>query len=376
MWSLSPAAARRTITSMGGGLASPESPAGWETVIAPEAPRLRRLIARNVPRADLVDDVLQDALVRSYRSWPSYDGSRPAWPWLAGIARRACATAVEAEWRHARRDRLSRQAPTTDTHGGPGSDEHVSQLDRQAALRAAFAELTPRHRRLLFRSEFENIPSAVLAGEEQVGTEALAKALQRARAGLRSRLVSWADAANGAVGFGLFGRLRRRHLRCADHAVTWAQVTPLVVASLPAAMGLLTANGPTVSADALRHAVAVGTARGLDDPLAAVAPTAPMAGRHRPPPFGAGAGRGVSAGASPAGGRSPVLGAATATAAAGPTGTHGGINVNWVADGNGGSFSTAVSVRCAHSEASRAWCTAMGLLPDTGPVGFSGGGGP
>src|SRR5687768_8211382 len=95
----------------------------FSEAIRPHLDRLGRVIAIQAPRA-LTEDVTQDALLRAFRSWPSFDRSRPLWPWLARIAQRACATAWETDTRWRRSGNADALAAAS--WDSPGSDQHIA----------------------------------------------------------------------------------------------------------------------------------------------------------------------------------------------------------------------------------------------------------
>lgn len=73
----------------------------FEGLVDRHGPRVRRLVARNVPRS-AVDEVAHDAFVAAYLALGSYVESHPFGHWLARIALRSCADHWRAHGRNAR----------------------------------------------------------------------------------------------------------------------------------------------------------------------------------------------------------------------------------------------------------------------------------
>jgi RNA polymerase sigma-70 factor (ECF subfamily) len=69
----------------------------YEAELAYVMRSLRRL---GVPEREL-QDLAHDVFVVVYRRWQEFDRSRPARPWLFGIALRTASRALERSWRHA-----------------------------------------------------------------------------------------------------------------------------------------------------------------------------------------------------------------------------------------------------------------------------------
>ncbi len=88
-----------------------------------------------------MEDLVHDVFVTAARRWSSYDASRPARPWLFGIAYR-----VYSDVRRARRP--NDELPELLDHR-PGPDDSVAQQQARHILRAALATL-PEERRTAF----------------------------------------------------------------------------------------------------------------------------------------------------------------------------------------------------------------------------------
>lgn len=165
----------------------------WSELYVRYGPDLRRLIARRVPSSAMVEDILQETFVQALRSRHLFDPTRPAWPWLATLAHRSCVKSWRAETRSKVSDSAS---PTTSASGsvGPGCDDHVTRLEHARAISEAFAQLAPRHRRVLYLRDIEGVSCDRLAEQESVSYQAVKSLLGRARADFRRRYTALHDA--------------------------------------------------------------------------------------------------------------------------------------------------------------------------------------
>lgn len=145
----------------------------WTSLVAEHEPRLRRVVARRVP-TDLIDDVVQETLLRAYRSRHALDLDRPIGPWLATIAIRV-ATDLS---RHARSD-VGLAGVTALSAAGP--DAELATIERMALIRRALAALSPRHRHLLESVALDGVSQVALAQREGVAPEVIRSTVLRAR---------------------------------------------------------------------------------------------------------------------------------------------------------------------------------------------------
>jgi RNA polymerase sigma factor (sigma-70 family) len=340
--------------------------------IRPHLGRLNRHIASRVPRA-LAEDVTQDALLRAFRSWPTFDRSRPLWPWLARIAQRACMTAwqVDSRWRRAEATDPTAAAPGD----SPGSDQHVAAVHARSIVAAVLADLTDRERTLLYRSEGEGTPRWVLAREIALTPGAARVALHRARHRFRESAARRWDDIGVAAAFAL-GRVRLR-LRGRESAVStagsWAWSASVLVTVIASAVVQNATGQPAAAREdssahaAVRHVVGtslVGQPPQGQRPSPASANAPGLPGRQE-----------TQDATSPR--RSPSVPSPlvepVVQADVGPDGVYGGVRVDWTLPNDGNVWANP-HIGCRHSTATQAVCTVTGSLPSAGPVEFYGSG--
>ena len=341
----------------------------FSAAVRPHLRRLRRFIAARAPRI-LTEDVEQETLLRAFRSWPTYDRSRPLWPWLARIAHCACAAAWHADGRRRRSD--SSATVATVASDSPGSDQHVAALHAEAVVAATLAELTDRERILLCRADGADMPRHVLARTVSLSPAAARVALHRARHRFREFAQSrWED--TGVASAFAISRLRLRwRTHAAEPLLPTLVLSASVLATLVATLSLPTvrqAEGavragipPTADASA---STAPTTASGRE-PNVTPAPsvTAPPQARRLP---------GSSAPVPPMSSPPSPVPAPGARIDLGPDGLYGGVRVDFKLPTNGYVYADP-HVGCRHSTTTQTACLVTGSLPSAGPVEFYGSG--
>ena len=239
----------------------------WDHLYRFYGPSLRRLIARRLPAGGPVDDVLQETFVRAIKSTRLIDTARPPWPFLATIAGRAV-----ADWWSREGSTWPTEAPPSRmaTDDFPGSEDHVSAMDRGLAARRALLALTPRHRRVLFLYEAHDRSYEALIDDEQISVQALKSVLGRARARFQR---GYREGIGGSLGVVPWlrqatARLRARHPRW-QHPVGAEAVMAMIGGFVAAGVVVAGAGSPGASATS-----SVGSS-----------PVVPAAAIYVPPPL-------------------------------------------------------------------------------------------
>jgi len=163
---------------------------GFERLVDRHAPRVRRLVARNVP-LNAAAEVAHDAFVAAYLALPSYVDVQPFEHWLTRIVLRACADF----WRARRRDD---QLRSPDVDAQDASAPPPPNSDERELCEWALGKLERADREVLVLFYFEGLSvkecAAVLAWSE---TKVKVRA-HRARIALR-RLLERASPERGEV---------------------------------------------------------------------------------------------------------------------------------------------------------------------------------
>ncbi|HEX2895758.1 MAG TPA: sigma-70 family RNA polymerase sigma factor [Marmoricola sp.] len=142
--------------------------AAW---VEPHLPAMTRFAGRLVAGADR-DDLVQDALVRAWRRWPTYDAGRGApLPWLLAIV---------AD--QGRRGRLRSRPATVPL---PAHDGAVQLTPADLDLERAIAALPPRQRTAVDLYYFVDLDVATVAAVMGCAPGTVKATLSQARARLR-----------------------------------------------------------------------------------------------------------------------------------------------------------------------------------------------
>jgi RNA polymerase sigma-70 factor, ECF subfamily len=159
----------------------------FEALIAGHDRALRRLAYRMLGDATAMDDALQEAYVRAYRSLRSFAGDAAFGTWLYRIVVNAC---HDERRRAARRRHAPLEAGAERVDGAPGPERAAAaRIDLAAALAALAPELAAVV--LLVDAEGLSYAEAGAVLELPVGT--VASRLNRARAALRPALAGYAN---------------------------------------------------------------------------------------------------------------------------------------------------------------------------------------
>lgn len=159
--------------------------------------RRRRFEAQALPHLDAAynlarwlapahaDDVVQDAMLRAFRSFDGFRGD-DARPWLLAIVRN-CARNAAGDTRRRAHVPLPEDDGAALQDNAPGPEEFAAQASERRGLDAAIASLPEEFREVLILRELEDMSYREIA--EITGTPAgtVMSRLSRARALLRER---------------------------------------------------------------------------------------------------------------------------------------------------------------------------------------------
>jgi len=152
-----------------------------EAVIQRHGPQVHRLVARMlVGRPDLVDDLVQDVLVKVIGALPRFDPGGPAKlsTWILTIATRTCIDQLRRPWR----DRpLEFELPARDD---PVRDAEQRAMYRRVTR--AMAALPSGQRAVLVLRAYHDLDTAEIAQVLGIEPGTVKSRLSRARASLRA----------------------------------------------------------------------------------------------------------------------------------------------------------------------------------------------
>jgi RNA polymerase sigma-70 factor (ECF subfamily) len=150
---------------------------------------LRRFVNRRVRDPELTSDIVQETFLRAYRARGEFDHSRPAWPWLATIARNLTLNALRDE--HRRRRFVDpvigwdEAAAAADQRSEADPERNYAAAQHRAAIANAIVSLSPRPRRVLLLRVAEEMSYDDIAAREGISIDAVKSLLKRARQAFR-----------------------------------------------------------------------------------------------------------------------------------------------------------------------------------------------
>jgi RNA polymerase sigma-70 factor, ECF subfamily len=136
------------------------------------------------------EDATQEALVKALTNLHTYDIDRPFRPWLLRIASNECIDRIRR-----RKDTLSLDGMGEDgawewkAGDSPNPETMVLQAEREAAVRAMLASLSPTDRMVVTLFYWEDLPYAEIEAVTGLTTSAIKSRLFRARRMLAEQFV-------------------------------------------------------------------------------------------------------------------------------------------------------------------------------------------
>jgi RNA polymerase sigma-70 factor (ECF subfamily) len=115
-------------------------------------PRLRRFLGAMLPRAQLVEEVLDDTMMVVWRRAATFDPQSKASTWIFGIAYRSALAAL-------RRHDEPAEDPDADAWASlePGPEQLTGLSQLREALSSAMAQLSPNHRAVVDLTYFHEL---------------------------------------------------------------------------------------------------------------------------------------------------------------------------------------------------------------------------
>lgn len=176
---------------------SPNIQSSFEEVILPHldsAYNLARWLTRNEHDAE---DVVQEACLRAFRYFPTFNGDR-AKGWLLTVVRNSCYNWMDAT-RPTKNSVEFDENIFTPTHREPDAERVLLQNDDAASVRKALATLSPTFREVLVLREIEDLSYKEIAAITGMPMGTVMSTLSRARHRLREAVIAVADANEASI---------------------------------------------------------------------------------------------------------------------------------------------------------------------------------
>ena len=148
-------------------------PRAWEALVRCSAPMVYRVAYRVLGDRAQAEDATQEAFLRMYRSFATYDPTRAFEPWACRITVNVCLRRLD---KGAKRELVTRELRDLPTGNGDTAattpEALAARREALAVLEQGFAELTPRDRAFLTLRYREGFSDAEVAQacDESVNT--------------------------------------------------------------------------------------------------------------------------------------------------------------------------------------------------------------
>jgi RNA polymerase sigma-70 factor (ECF subfamily) len=157
---------------------------------------VRGFVAAHASSLELVDEVVQSAFVEAYRQLHTYELRGTFTSWVKGFARNLLKRELAQRARLVSTDQEALDSLVSSSALDDLADERAADSKREdlARIERCLAALTPRARLMVQRRFVEQVPINRIAQQFKKTRAAIANALTRIRAGLRSCVDASGDA--------------------------------------------------------------------------------------------------------------------------------------------------------------------------------------
>lgn len=172
-------------------------PLAFEELIRPHLDSVRRFVFSFSSNWQDADDITQEALIKAFRAFPTFDGRAALSTWLYTVARTAA-----IDWHRSRIGRRSDDdllLPEAHSGAQRGQEEAFAGKQEAERLWAAIQRLDDRSRVPLVLFEIEGLSYDEIATIEQVPVGTIRSRLSRARQHLREALEAGTEAPASAA---------------------------------------------------------------------------------------------------------------------------------------------------------------------------------
>ena len=140
---------------------------------------------RLIPRADLVDDVVQEVFLAAWENLRRYQGNAPLRHWLMGIARHKVEDYYRARLREP--EPMDDQPDSPETAEDPGLEEIMDREQKETRVHRVLSDMPEAYSLALLWRYWERRSAREIAQETDRTEKAVERLLARARAEFRRR---------------------------------------------------------------------------------------------------------------------------------------------------------------------------------------------
>ena len=140
---------------------------------------------RLIPRADLVDDVVQEVFLAAWENLRRYQGNAPLRHWLMGIARHKVEDYYRARLREP--EPMDDQPDSPETAEDPGLEEIMDREQKETRVHRVLSDMPEAYSLALLWRYWERRSAREIAQETDRTEKAVERLLARARADFKRR---------------------------------------------------------------------------------------------------------------------------------------------------------------------------------------------
>lgn len=160
----------------------------WRLLIRRFTPQVYRLALRILRHKEEAEDTSQEVFLRMFKSFDSYDPTRPLSPWVSKITYNVCLRRLEGKSAAILRDAVDRDLTSMQDHKEGNPEGRTQRAEAADALERAMENLSAQDRALLTMQYREGLSTAEVAEAVSMPVNTVKTRLFRARKILRERL--------------------------------------------------------------------------------------------------------------------------------------------------------------------------------------------
>jgi RNA polymerase sigma-70 factor (ECF subfamily) len=160
-------------------------PSAFEELVRPHLDSVRRFIFSLTSNWSDADDIAQEALLKAFRSFNTFDERASLSTWLYTVARSTC-----VDWSRSRIGKVRPHKPLKDNEPArePSQDELLEEKLNAELLWQAIERLDEKHRVVLVLFDIEGVTYEEIAAIENIPVGTVRSRLSRARSRLHELL--------------------------------------------------------------------------------------------------------------------------------------------------------------------------------------------
>lgn len=160
----------------------------WRALVAQFTPQVYRLALRMLRSDAESQDACQEAFMRIYKSFDSYDPTRPLSPWISRITYHVCLRRLQSSAALASRNSSEDELSGLPDPGSPNPERMAQHSEASEILELALSELSAQDQALIAMRYHQGLSDSEVAEATDMPVNTVKTRLFRARNKLKKRL--------------------------------------------------------------------------------------------------------------------------------------------------------------------------------------------